>query len=316
MKKRLPYLIISFLTALLLLPAAPGAETVDRIVAIINDSVVTLSELEAATALALDRLEGEEKKDAKKIVEIKEHILDSIIEQKLVKQASDKAGIEISEREIDNAVEDVKKQNNMTHEAFLVALARSGLTYRGYREQLKEQIRQVKFINKEFRSRINIQPEEIDDYYRQNRDEFLTPASFRIRIIFISSADKKAMEGRVKAVNDGISGGEDFAGLARQYSGGAEAASGGDLGYVRHGEIDKALEEAALRLKPGGISAPVEKPEGIYIIQLVEKRDGALRPLDEVRGYIQNRLFNKTLDERFKYWLIEIKKAAHVEMRL
>ncbi|MBI5345336.1 MAG: SurA N-terminal domain-containing protein, partial [Deltaproteobacteria bacterium] len=96
MKKHLlPYLIISSLTALLLLPRAPGAETVDRIVAIINDSVVTLSELEAATALALDRLEGEEKKDAKKIIEIKEQILDSIIEQKLVKQASDKAGIEI-----------------------------------------------------------------------------------------------------------------------------------------------------------------------------------------------------------------------------
>ena len=298
--------------------ATPGAfaETVDRIVAVINDSVITQSELNAAAASAAERLGPEARKDAKKMADLKAGVLDSIIEQKLVKQAADKAGIEVSEREIDNAVEEVKRLNSMAHEGFLLALAQNGLTYRQYREQVKEQIRQVKFIDKEFRSRITVPDEEIQDYYRQNMDEFTGKPSFRIRLIFLSGGNIKRQSAKLGAVRNGLAAGVLFDALAREYSDSPAAASGGDLGFVRPGEIDKELEEAALKLKPGEVSAPIFKADGIYVIKLEESKRGASEPLAQVRSQIHEKIFKKIMDARFAFWLKEVKKYAHVAVRL
>ncbi len=308
---------LAFLTAAALFasPARSGAEVVDRIVAIINDSIITLSELNAASAVAVEKLGVGDAGDAKKTDEVKGRILDSLIEQKLVKQASDKAGIEVSEREIDNAIEDVKKQNRLTQETLLLALAQSGLTYKEYREQLKEQIRQVKYINKEFRSKISIQPEDIEDYYRQNKDEFVGPASYRLNMVYLSDGDRERLKLKRKVVEEALADGEDFREVASHYSDGPDASMGGDIGYLRSGEMNKGLEDAAKGLKPGGVSGPIETAEGVYYIQLIDAIAPAPKPLESVRGEIYDRLFKKIMDERFNFWLSEVKKYAHIEIR-
>lgn len=300
----------------LLSPLAVSSEVVDRIVAIINDSIITLSELNAATAVAIDRMSAGDKKDPKKVQEIKSGILDSIIEQKLVKQASDKAGIDISEREIDIAVDDIKRQNNMTQEQLLLALAQSGLTMKEYKEQLKEQIRQVKFINKEFRSKISIQDEDIEDYYRQNMTEFYGPALYRVNMIFLPGKDKKVQAMKLKTVNEAFSKGEEFRDVASHYSDGPNASGGGDLGYLKLSEMDKKIAEAAASLKPGQTSPPIATAEGVYFIQLTDLKQSEPKSIDEVRGAIHDRLFKKIMDERFNFWLTEVKKYAHIEIRL
>lgn len=309
------FLFVFVLAALFAAPPRSGAEVVDRIVAIINDSIITLSELNAATAVAVEKL-GVKERGAGTEQEIKNKILDSLIEQKLVKQASDKAGIEVSEREIDNAIEDVKAQNKMKQETLLLLLAQSGLTYNEYKEQIKEQIRQVKFINKEFRSKISIQPEDIEDYYRQNMAEFMDQASYRINMIFISSADKESFKLKSGEVAKALAGGGDFRDIAGHYSEGPAASMGGDLGYLRSGEMTGAIEEAAKKLEAGEIGGPVETPEGIYYIQLVDSNPSEARPFEAVRGEVHDRLFKKIMDERFNFWLSEVKKYAHIEIRL
>ncbi len=312
-------LLLISIAALLLTAFGPNlsrAENVDRIVAVINDSIITLSELNAAAALAMEKIEGFDKGDAGKVAELRAKILDSLVEQKLVKQASDKAGIEISEREIDNAVDDIKKQNSLTHESLLLALAQSGLTYREYREQLKEQIRQVKFINKEFRSKISVLPEDIEDYYRQYITDFYGPPSFRLNMIFVPGADRETVKLKVKAVQEGLARGEDFRDLASHYSEGPGASLGGDVGYLKSGEMDKTIEAAAAKLKTNGVAGPIETPDGAYFIQLVDLRPAAPRPLEEVRPIIHDRLFKKIMDERFTIWLNDVKKYAHIEIRL
>lgn len=296
-------------------PPGAGAEVVDRIVAIINDSIITLSELNAATAVAVDRL-GLQDKGAEKEEEIRGRILESLIEQKLVKQAADRAGIEVSEREVDNAIEDVKAQNKMEQETLLLALAQSGLTYNEYKEQIKEQIRQVKYINKEFRSKISIQSEDIEDYYRQNKAEFMTQASYRLNMIFISSTDMETFKLKAGVVEKALAGGGDFRDIAGHYSEGPAASMGGDLGYLRSGELNGAIEAAAKKLKAGEVAGPIETAEGIYYIQLVDSIPSEARPLEAVKGEVHDRLFKKIMDERFNFWLSEVKKYAHVEIRL
>ncbi|MBI2412068.1 MAG: SurA N-terminal domain-containing protein [Deltaproteobacteria bacterium] len=296
--------------------APAKAEVVDRVVAVINDSIITLSELNAAAAMATEKLSPADKKDGKKADELRSKMLDGLIEQKLVKQAADKAGIDISEREIDLAVDDIKRQNGLTQESLLLALAQSGLTYKEYREQLKEQIRQVKFINKEIRSKIMVLPEDIEAYWRQHRNDFVSPPSYRLNMIFIPSADKEVYKLKLKAVEDGIKKGEPFGELAMAYSEGFGAASGGEMGWMKAGELDRAVEDAASKLKAGSIAGPMINSEGAYFIELVEMKAAAQTPLEEVKDRIQDKLFKKTMDERFDFWLEEVKKYAHIEIRL
>lgn len=302
----------------LLFAAAPSAvaETVDKVVAIINDSIITLSELNAATAVAIDKLGVRGAEDKRKVEEIRGTILESLIEQRLVKQAADRAGIEVSEREIDNAVEDIRRQNRLTHEELLVALAQSGLTQKEYREQLREQIRQVKFINKEFRSKISVQPDDIEDYYRRNIKAFSSPASYRMNMIFIPSGNAKVMAERVALVEKGLSSGQDFRQLASHYSEGPSPGLGGDLGYLKSGEMEAWIEAAVGALAPGQATAAISRPEGVYFIQLTDLKPAEPRPLSEVRALIQDRLFKKMMDERFAFWLTEIKRYAHLEIRM
>ncbi|MBI5235867.1 MAG: SurA N-terminal domain-containing protein [Deltaproteobacteria bacterium] len=290
------------------------AEVIDRVIAVVNDAIITLSELNAAAAAALDKLPASEKKDAEKTAGLRVAMLDSLVEQKLVKQAADKAGIEISEREIDNAVDDVMKRNNLTKDTLLLALANSGLTHREYREQLKEQIRQVKFINKEFRSKISPRPEDIEDYYRQNQDEFKAGQSYRVEIILIpDSVDDKTTAATIKAVQDGIADGEAFEALSRRYSGGAGA---GEELVIASGEVGKAMIDALSRLEIGKPSKAVRLAQGVYFFKLKERIQGRIRPIEEAREEIHERLFKKAMDERFTFWLIEAKKKAHIEVRL
>lgn len=309
------------LASLAMLLASTGAarvskgEVVDKIVAVINDGIITLSELNAAMALDPGALkdDGRRGEDPEKL---KSTTLDRIIEQKLVKQASDRTGIDVSEREVDNAVEEVLGQNNLNKGQLKAELKKNGLTYTEYREQLGEQIRQVKFIDMEFRSKISVSKEDIEDYYRQNIKEFYGPPTFRIGLILLSDKDKLLQSMREKAVTEGIGAGEDFKELAKQYSDDASSGSGGDLGYLGYGEIDARLERVAGELKPGEVRGPITGPGGVYFIKLEERRPGEPRPLEEIEGLIHKTLFDKTMEEMYSSWLKEIKDSAHIDIRL
>ena len=286
-------------------------EVVDRIVAVINDGIITLSELNAAMALDPGVI-----KNGGRPEKTQSATLDMVIEQKLVKQASDKTGIDVSEREVDNAVEEVLGQNKINKEQLVAELEKNGLTYTEYREQLREQIRQVKFIDMEFRSRISVSEEDIEDYYRQNIKKFYGPPAFRIGLILLSDKDKQLQSMRLQAVTEGIEAGEGFKELAKQYSDDASSGSGGDLGYLGYGEIDARLEKVVGELKPGEMRGPVAGPGGIYFIKLEERRPGEPRPLEEVMGLIHSRLFDRTMEEMYSSWLKDIKSSAHIDIRL
>ena len=311
----LPVIVILLIT--ICLPVAAGAEIVERIVAVVNDSIITLSELNAATAAAIDAIGGKTK-DEKEAAGIKSKMLDTLVEQKLVRHAADRAGIEVSEREIDNAIEDVKQQNKLNQETFMLALAQSGLTFREYKEQLREQIRQVKFINKEFRSKINVTDDEVAQYYQRNSDEFYGPQSFDIAMIYISSdgVDEKTVRLKLEKIRDGLDKGDSFGLLARLFSNGVTAAAGGEMGSVKSGELDSAIEEAAVKLAPGEVSQPIVTPSGIYIVKLNRRAEPALKPITQVSEQIKDKLFKKSLDDRFRFWLEETKRFAHIDIRL
>jgi peptidyl-prolyl cis-trans isomerase SurA len=312
-------LFILLVTGHVLLAAAVHAEIADRIVAVVNDNAITLSELNIATAGLVDIKEGDDNEKRKKIIETKSKILDQLIEKKLVEQSANKAGITVSEKEIDNTIEDVKRQNNIGQEDLLSALAKSGLTFKEYREQLKDQIRQVKFINKEFRANVKVSDEDVLLYYQQNQDRFSEPARYRIRIIsFLVSGQNKEKDAEKKAKDILATArkGADFAKLASAYSEGPNVKDGGDLGYIGPGEMDEVVEKTAGGLKIDEISDVIKNAAGFHIIQLVDRRKAEPKPMAAVVDEIKSIIFQKIIDERYKLWLEEIMKKAYIEVKL
>jgi len=292
-----------------------SAKVMDKIVAVINDEAITLSELNAAVALAESSLKDNPAGNAKKKVSRKK-ILDDLVKEKLIKQASDRVGIEVSEEEIDNAVKEIKDQNGFTRNELLMALAASGLTYEEYRDRLKEQIRSVKFMDMRFRSRINIKADEVENYYRQNIDQFYGPPSYKINIIFIDGADEARAKSRLAKVERALKKKKSFDDTARLYSDDVSAASGGDLGFVKAGELDEALERSILKLNIGEVSPPIKKPEGIYFVKFVKYRAGEAAPLSKVRSEIFKKLFDRTFSEMLETWFEDEKEQSNIDIRL
>ena len=302
----------------ILLPIEARGEVVDRVVAVVNDSIITLSELKASFAVSGKAPDGEAIVLGNDMFtsETASKLLDNLIEQKLIKQGADRAGIEVSEEEIDSAVEDVMKQNRVTMGGFIVALADSGLTLKEYRDQLKERIREIKFVNKHFRSKVFIEDEDMEEFYAQNIDDFNAPSALRLRIIFFSNNDMALRDRRLKLVQKELKKGTEFKKLATEYSEGPASSRGGDLGFLTADEMDRTLASAAAKLKPGEVSPPIHTRIGVTLIQLVERRSEVPLPFNRVKFSIRDTLFNKFLDENFNYWIKQSRETAHIEVRL
>jgi peptidyl-prolyl cis-trans isomerase SurA len=298
------------------LPVSAYSEVVDRIVAVVNDSVITLSELNASAALASEsfKLSGSDGPDGK--VEMKSSVLDALIERKLVLQASERMGINIGEHEIDEAVEDVRAKNGLSHERLLIALADSGLTYKEYREQLRGQLREVKFMTIKFRSKVILGTEDLKEYYTQYSDKFPRDPAVRIRLMFFSNESGELKAKRLKVVKEGLARGEEFAALAKKYSEGPGAQDGGDIGFVAYSELDITLRQVMDGLKEGGVSREIVSSKGTSLFQLVSRRAAGAMPFIEVEKQIRQIVFQERVEQRFEFWLEAVKKVAHIEVTL
>jgi len=305
---------MSGLLLLMVTTLIPGqslhAEVVDRIVAVVNQSVITLSELEAA-ATAMTREGGPIAATPPRST-----VLDRLIERKLVEQASTNAGITVSEQEVDAAIEDVLARNRVSREQLMTALADSGITYKEYRERLKTDIGQVKFTSRQFRSKAAITESDIKSYYHQNREKFHGPASYRLAMISIDERERASAEKAASALYARLQKGEDFGEVARRFSGGPNAAEGGDLGFLRESELDRSIKAVVERLAVGEFSPVITTFAGLSIIRLLDKKVGKVQPFDEVKESIHEILFQRIVDERYRAWLETVKKSSHIDIRL
>lgn len=298
-----------FLTLTLLYSPVAKAEIIDRIVAIVNDKIITESGLNAAIIAQTGGLK-EGSAPIKVDVNTKSFVLDSLIEQQLMKQSADKAGIDVSEADVDRAVEDIKERSSMTEDTLLIELAKTGLTYSQYREQLKEDIRQSKFIAMKFRSGLHFTENDLKEYYTQNISQFGQPQTYRVSIIFLKSKSK------LKQVTAKLKAGAEFSDLAREFSTGAGASSGGDLGYFALKELDGDLKSSISKMTVGEVSKPITSKDETRIIKLTDIKDGTPMPLEDVSGTVMDMLKKALIKERYNAWLEKMKNISHIEVRL
>jgi peptidyl-prolyl cis-trans isomerase SurA len=318
MKKNLKIIIAAFA---LFLPVAALAENIGGIAAVVNDDPITTYEVE------------KEQNDMEKMLEknpsgvnfdkakIHETALDSIINKKLVANKIKELGIKVTDEEVRQAIEDVKRQNNISQETLVAALNGQGVSFDEYKSQLKEQLERLRLVSQEVRSKIQISEKEVREFYAAHPEKFETEGSFHALLITLSVPDnaseeeKKRIAEKASGIMAEVKSGKDFGELAKKYSDDASARDGGDLGEFKQGEMVPEFEAVLTKLAPGEVSAPFATQSGLHIVKLVERSRGKSEPFEKVKGQIEEMLYKKKSEERFNQWLADLRKSASIEVR-
>jgi peptidyl-prolyl cis-trans isomerase SurA len=310
--------------AAVFLSAAVQAAVADRIVAVVNDEIITLSELNNAFEPYQERFEasyqGPDREKAR--TETKLVLLNRMIDSALMEQESRKTGITVRNEEVTDAIMDIQKQRKISPNEFQKALEREGITLDAFRKDIRNQLMRMKLIRRDIKSRVAVTDEEIGEYYRKHREDYEGKESVRIKQILLilpkeeDPAVKEKLRADAEAIHKRLMNGEPFEPLSAKYSQGPEAASGGDIGYIEKGMIHSEVEDAAFSLPLNQISGVIESPIGFHIIQVFDPRGAGLKAIEGVRDEIREKIDREKMEKKYGEWLEELRKKSHIEIKL
>ncbi|MFQ5895642.1 MAG: peptidylprolyl isomerase [Nitrospinota bacterium] len=315
--------LLSLLAAAAFLFAARAAAvTVERIVAKVNDEIITLSEVQEAgreeiMALRM-KYRGAELK--RRIEQVERRKLQELIERALTLQRAKELKITVGDKDVESAIELVKRRNKLNQAQFLEQLRREGMTLDQYRARIRKTILVSRVGAREVNSRVVVSSDEVAAYYREHLEEFLQGETRRAWHIFFavdpgaSSAEVRAKARKADHVYQLLRGGGNFEQLARRYSEGPARSKGGDLGFVKRGEVYPEFEKALFSLARGAFSSPVRTRAGFHIIQAAEIRPGRPIPLEKLEKDIRAKIQKLKRRERYRQWMAELREQAFVEV--
>lgn len=304
-----------------LVPASSQARILlDRVVAIVNQEVITWSELyKSMESDASPQLREMKEEERRKIFKDNEATyLETLINLRLQLQEAKTLGIGVSDDELKEGIENIKKKYGMTDSAFLDSLKKEGLTFDEYKKRLREQIVISKVVNQEIRSKIVVSDVDVKKYLDENKEMIDTGEAYRISQIFFKKAgvdtERSALEERAAEVLRKLKEGQSFAELAIQYSEDPTASAGGNLGMVKKSQMMKEFVSALTAMKPGEVSVPFWTVRGLHIIKL----DEIVTPKDqnEIKEEAKTAAANKVFGERYNAWIKALREKAYIEINL
>ena len=318
--------IVLILLGVILLCAPVRAEVVDKIIAVVNDEIITLYEFNTAFEPYRKNIENTYKGTDKEAVikQTKEAFLQRLIDNILIEQEAKKsgAGIIVKDEEVMEVLQDILAKQKLSMQDFLKNLAKEGNSLESVKKEIRGQMMRMRLLRREVKSKILVSDEEIGEYYNKNRQEYEGKETVRIKQILLlmpPNADKtiKAkMKNEALQLHKRIMDGESFDLLAVKYSQGPAAAQGGDVGFIERGTIIPEVEAAAFRLPVGQVSDVIESSVGFHIIQVVDKKGAGLKPIAAVREEIKTKIEDEKLDKKFDEWIASVRAKSHIEIKL
>lgn len=292
-------------------PASYGIS--DAIVAVVNDEIITLQDLEAYVNTMYLQLSstGRSEEEIEKILQSydKKTVLNQLIQNSLLISAADEMGLAIRPGAVDEQINQIKGQYP-TEQAFLAALVEEGLTVTDLRKKFTEQLKAKYVIDFEIREKIFVNPQEVTEFYQNNREKFKNPAKVELGSIFIAyGEDPAAARSQGTAALKAIRDGKAFEEVAAEYS---QAPS---LGAIEKDMLSPEILQIIDGLKEGEVSSLVETDSGIYILQLKKEYPGEIASLEEARGNIYNHLFQQKFRAKLDSWLKELRAKAYIEIK-
>ena len=256
------------------------AQTLDRIVAVVEDDVVLERELNTEVASITNKLRSSNVTIPPDYV-LRKQVLERMIVDKLQRQLAARSGIQVNDEMLRNSVADIASRNNMSIDNFKQELANQGLDYKGFEENLRNEIIINQLRGREISARIKVTDAEVNHYMETQSKAGFNNAQYHLGHILISvpagassSAIQKAKDQAEKIVTD-LRNGKDFRETAISFSNDDNALKGGDLGWRGIGQIPTLFTDVVAGMAQGDISDPIRSPSGFHIIKMLETEGSA-----------------------------------------
>ena len=308
-----------FILALAIISACSfiSADVVEEIVAIVNGDVITLSEYKEQFNNTVQMLRAQLSGEAyyKEYERIKENLLDMMITDLLLLQQAKEKGLNVKEQ-LKASIEQIKQQNHLESDQELMQAMRSqGIDYQTWVKQMEENLMRQAVIYTEVDRTIVLDDSEIVQYYKRKPEEFIVPPEFRIKAIYLSSTTNPAylLEERRNEISQKLKNGTSFEDLVTEYSEGPKE-NGGDLGFFKKGELEKAIEQAVEKINPGEISGWVEARNGWYLIKLGEKKESFQKTFEEARKDIEEKLYMEKRQKKIEEYVKKLKEESFIKI--
>lgn len=299
------------------------AKVIDRIVAVVNNDVITQYDLDRAMAPRLAQANRSLNSQAPAQT-LQSQVLDDLINQRLLSQEITKAKIEVSDEDLARAVANVLQKNQINIEILRAELAAKGISFEAYKEQLKEQIRQAKFIQQNMASQVQVTDQDVQKYKSSQAKPLNNNGTLHLASIYLpldSEASAKDIRDAVRQgrkITDRARRGEDFAKLAQDYSKGLEAKQGGDMGTKSLSDLPGLVSSYVAKMKVGAVSDPIATPQGVYIVKVYEKSAQTTEELpatSQDEDQLRQAIYNQQMEQEMNNFVLRLRRKAYIDIR-
>lgn len=317
-------LAAGLLLASLALPGVASAAVVERVVAVVGEQAILLSDLRARARPVLLRVYQSTPAGAQRAAasgQVYKEVLERMVDDELQRRAANQARITVSAQEIDDAMARVARQNRITVEKLISEATGGGLTLADYRAELRRQLLEAKLLNLRIAGRIRVTEPDLRSSYRRIVLEERRKLSFRIAWIHIpagehNSPERQQQQRLARQVAAEAKTG-DFAQLAARHSADAATrAQGGLLPPQLPSALPRELARAVLELEVGQVAEPIRVADAFVIVKLVEREESELPTFDEAKEQLYSRVYMEKMGKARDQWLRSLRSRTHVEVRL
>lgn len=294
------------------------------IAVVVNGKAITTSEVREAIQAQeqLIRMQIKDQRMAEaKLAELRSSALYALIERQLVLSEFEKLGGSIKAQYVEDDVNNIIRQSfNGDREKFLYELAKTGMTIKKFREQ-REKMMVVSVLRaRQVKDLPPPTPAQVESYYRKNGEKFRDKDYIKFSTITIPkypvgdvNASPESQKKLAEEIRTKISGGADFAQMAKTYSQDSRADAGGDWGLQERATLSTQIADVAFALKPGGVSKVTEVDANYMIIYCEAKQPGNQEPLEKVRPQIEKVISAEMAREAVNRWLSGLAKKAVIQ---
>jgi foldase protein PrsA len=287
-------------------------EPSNQILMRVNDHIATQYDFQKQLAnrrRAINTQAGLSEERRNELLEkLDETVLSDLFEELLVRSRAAQLGIVVTDFELDQVIAEMRKANNLENDAQLEqALTAEGLTLADLRERYRIEDTRRSLAGREVRPRVDIKDEQLRQLYDDNPDDFKVPAQVKVsEVVVLEGTGAEALADQVAK---DLANGMTFGGVKEKH--GALVSDPIEVGWVSRGDLDPVLEAAAWDLEVGSYSAPVEARGGYHVVQVIERREAALRPFEEAKEILFRREFGRRMAEEYQEYLDELASTAY-----
>ena len=282
-KKRIVFILLGFLIST---NTYTKIELIDRVVAVVDSGVIMESQLNSRVEEILIRLK-KDKAELPPLNLLEEQVLDRLIIEEIQLQLADRAGIKISDSELNQTLSRVSSQNNLSLEEFRLKLEAEGTSYKSFRDTIKKELIIQRVQRGKVGAKIDISEQELENFINSEEGRTQLAEQYNVQHILLSvksglsEIEIEAIEDEAVSLLERLENGESFEKLAASYSAGQKALEGGFLGWRTSAELPSLFAEVVSGLTVGEVAQPVRSGAGFHILKLTEKRGNTVKFLDQ-----------------------------------